>query len=130
MVVPGSAWRQNQITTTHHALIAVHGSVSAFPIEHEAHRVGTMTVSRGDFAPDQILKCDGHGVRGRKFGDSRIRDAQNPAFSAFAGCDKVRRTAHQGLDLVPFPETRLHLKLLRLNERTGMKPGRVKPGGT
>ena len=130
MVVPGTAGRQNQIAPTHHAFVAVHRRVSALPIEHKAHRVGAMTMSRGHFARDQILECDGHRVRGCKFGDSRVRDAQNPPFSAFAGCNKVRRAPHHWLDLVPLPETRLDLKFLRLNERTGMKPGRVESSCT
>ena len=44
-----------------------------------------MAVSRSNFAGQQILESDGHSVRGGELRNTRVGDAQNSSFGAFAG---------------------------------------------
>ena len=101
MIVPRSGGRENQIARPHHALVAVDSGVGVLPINHEAHRVGAMTMGRSHFAGEQILKGDRHRVRRRKLRNAWIGDAQNSPFGAFAGIDEVRRAPHQAARSCP-----------------------------
>ena len=64
MVVPGPGRRQDQVAGLHVALVAFHGGVRAFPLQHPADGRGRMPVGRGALPRQQQLQGRRDGMGG------------------------------------------------------------------
>src|SRR5579862_6583713 len=129
MLVPGPARRGDEIAFLHQAFLAVDDGVGAFTLEHEAQRIGRMTMGPRALARLQDLQCGGQRRRrAHRRGRAQvgINERQHAALDR-RHVLQVERVLDKGPHRLPFPDVRSitadlgRMRLELLPERRDMR---------
>jgi hypothetical protein len=130
VVVPGHARSDDEVAAAHDELVTLDRGVGALAVEHEADGIGGVAMGGRDLARQQVLHGDRDRVAGRALGHAGVVQAQDTPLGTAARRHELGAAVDERLDVAPAPEAGPHRRGLGLDERAGLQPRRVEPGGT